>query len=460
MKKIAVIGGGITGLTTAFELEQKIKEGHELAYDLYEASNRLGGKIETIRKDGFLIERGPDSFLARKTALIELAEAVGLKEDLIRNQTGQAYILVNKKLHPIPAGSFMGIPTQLSPFLTTSLFSWSGKMRAAMDLFQKKETETKDVSLGTFFRKRLGNEVVDHLIEPLLSGIYSGDINQMSTQATFPQFQKYGQEYGSIIRGLQKEMPKKKRQTGKQVGQFMAFKNGFQSLVDAIVTHLPAEKIHLNTAVTRIQKMGKGYELLLASGEKRYADEVFITIPHPQLAQLLDDTALAVWNDVPSNSVVNVALAFDAHQVDNPLEGTGFIISRKETNRMTACTWTDQKWSHVASSGKTLLRVYLGKPADQEVTTLPDAALIEIIMQELKELVQVKGQPLFTVVTRYIEAMPQYTVGHLQRLQQLEERLHAHYPGIVVSGSSFYGVGVPDCVLQAQQSVRKRYNMK
>lgn len=213
-KQVVVIGGGISGLTSAYYLQKKAAEKDiPLDVSLIEAGSRLGGKIETVKRDGFTIERGPDSFLERKESAGRLAREVGLGEELVPNGTGQSYILVNGRLHKMPAGSYMGIPTRIRPFLFSGLFTPAGKIRASMDLVKSKKTVEGDQSLGLFFRRRLGNQVVENLIEPLLSGIYAGDIDQLSLKATFPQFYEMEQEHGSLIKGLRRttSIPKRKK---------------------------------------------------------------------------------------------------------------------------------------------------------------------------------------------------------------------------------------------------------
>jgi oxygen-dependent protoporphyrinogen oxidase len=214
MQHVVIIGGGITGLSAAFSLQNQIDEQNlPVKVTLIEASDRLGGKIETIKRDGFVIERGPDSYLERKKAMTELIEKLGLSEDLVNNDTGQAYILHGKKLHPMPEGAVMGIPTKLSPFVTSGLFSLKGKARASFDLFLPKSNVQGDQSVGAFFKRRLGNEVVENMIEPLLSGIYAGNIDQISLQSTFPQFENIETKYRSLVLGMKKTRgtaPKKK----------------------------------------------------------------------------------------------------------------------------------------------------------------------------------------------------------------------------------------------------------
>lgn len=460
MKKIVIVGGGITGLSAAYYLNKAINE-NDLPYKikLVEASERLGGKIKTVRRDGFTIERGPDSFLARKQSAVELIKELGLEKNLIRNATGQAYVLVGKKLHKIPQGFFMGVPMSIRPLLFSSLFSPKGKARAMMDLILSKGKEVDDQELGSFFRRRFGNELVDYLIEPLLSGIYSGDIDKMSLMATFPNFYHLEQKYGSLIKGLQNVMPKPNRKDNKKKeGAFYALNSGFESLVEAFKRHLPQEMMMIGCAVDHIEKKESYYHLLLSDGTVEKADAIVITTPHQTLPKMFSQYRfLDTLEDMPSTSVANVALAFNEKDVKNSVNGTGFVISRKSNYRMTACTWTDKKWPGTAPDGKVLLRSYVGRPDDQEVVHLSDDEIVQIVLHDLKKskTIKIKGDPLFSVITRFKNVMPQYTVGHVERINNIREKLNSELQGVFIAGSSYEGVGVPDCIDQGKKAVEE-----
>ena len=283
-QKVVIIGGGITGLTSAYYLQKEAeKTGRPLDIKLIEASHRLGGKIQTVKKDGFVIERGPDSFLESKTSAARLAKEVGLDNDLVNNSTGTAYVLVNGELHPMPGGSVMGIPTQMAPFVTTGLFSMQGKARAAADFILPKSKVEGDQSLGEFFRRRLGHEVVENLIEPLLSGIYAGDIDKLSLMSTFPQFYQVEQKHRSLILGMKKTTPAPQK-GGKKKAIFLTLTKGLQSLVDAIEERLHPDSVLKGVRVEQIEKAENGgYSLFLNNGESLEADSVIVTTPHPTI---------------------------------------------------------------------------------------------------------------------------------------------------------------------------------
>ncbi|KGP71567.1 protoporphyrinogen oxidase [Pontibacillus yanchengensis] len=455
-KNIVVIGGGITGLSTAYYLQKQIKEqGLPYQVRVIEASNHLGGMIHTEQKDGFTIERGPDSLLARKKSVFRLIEEVGMEDHIVPVSTGKSYVLAKGKLNEIPHGSFMGIPTQVSPFLFSGLFSPLGKLRAAGDFVKKPSKPNGDQSLGKFFRYRLGDEVVDNLIEPLLSGIYSGDIDQLSLMATFPNFYELEQKHGSIVKGLKQTVPKKKK-SDKKPSVFRTLDTGLSSLVDAVHSKLDEGTVQLNTAVDHIEKKEEGYHLLLSSGEVEYADSVVITTPHYRAQRMLTQyDFMAPLAEMPATSVANVALAFDQSAIQKDIDGSGFLVSRNSDYRITACTWTHKKWPHTTPEGKALLRAYVGKPDDQEVVSLSDKEIEEIVLNDLNKTMNITEPPEFSVITRWRNSRAQYTIGHKERMEHIEQSLRDELPGVYLAGASYHGLGVPDCIDQGEEAVQR-----
>lgn len=455
MKQILIVGGGITGLASAFYLQKEIK-AKKLPYriKLVEASNRLGGKIETVHQDGFTIERGPDSFLSRKQPAVNLVEHLGLADQLVRNSTGQSYILVGKKLHKIPSGSFMGVPVQARPFLFSSLLSLKGKLRASFDVIRPKGKAVDDQSLGLFFRNRFGNELVENLIEPLLSGIYSGDIDEMSLKATFPNFYQLEQKYGSLIKGLQKTMPKQPKTKKKQPGVFYALRGGFESLIHELERQLEKDVVSLHTAVDHVEKKESDYHVLLSDGTVYKANAIIVTAPHTSVQKIFSQhEVMQTIDEIPTTSVANVSLAYDQKAIRKELDGTGFVVSRNSDFRITACTWTHRKWTHSAPEGKALLRCYVGGPHDPDAVNLSDEQMVEVVLKDLGKIMKIKGKPNFKVISRFKHAMPQYTVGHLERLEKMEQYAKEHLPGVYFAGASYRGVGVPDCIEQGEKAV-------
>jgi protoporphyrinogen/coproporphyrinogen III oxidase len=459
-KSVAIIGGGITGLATAYYLQKEAKEkGISLSVRLIEASHRLGGVIETVKKDGFVIEKGPDSILERKKSALQLIEEVGLKDKVISNTAGKSYILVKGKLHSIPEGSFMGIPTKVSPFVFSGLFSPLGKLRAAGDFVLPKGKPQKDQALGTFFRRRLGDEVVENLIEPLLSGIYAGDIDQLSLMSLFPNFYNIEQEHRSLVLGLNRTMPAPPKKVQKQPtrkGMFISLTTGLEELVLQVEKRLQEGTVLKGVAVNKVSRESDGYSLQLSNGEVEKADSVVMAIDHNHAQKMLSDYAfMDVFKEMSSTSVANVAMAFPKSAIKQDIEGSGFVVSRNSDFRITACTWTHKKWPGSTPDDMALLRCYVGKPDDQEVVEMSDEEIINIALTDLNKTMNITSKPLFYVVTRWKKTMPQYTVGHKERIQTVKESLSKELPGLFLAGSSFEGVGIPDCIDQGHAAVKK-----
>ncbi|GGJ92101.1 protoporphyrinogen oxidase [Lentibacillus kapialis] len=456
MKKILIAGGGITGLSAAYYLQKEINE-KDLPYEvkLVEAGNRLGGKIKTTRRNGFVIEQGPDSFLSRKQPGIKLVRELGLSDQLVRNGTGQSYVLVHNKLHKIPKGSYMGVPVNVRPFLSSGIFSATGKLRAGMDLVLSKG-KTGDQSLGGFFRRRFGNELVENLIEPLLSGIYAGDLDDMSIMATFPNFYQLEQKHRSLLKGLQKTMPDKKSQgksTGKKQGMFYSFENGMETLVESLEETL-GDIVSLGAGIDHVEKKEHGYHVLLSNGEVYKADAVVMATPHDTLPKLFSQYDIFdELRDIPATSVANVTMAFDASAIKQDIDGTGFVVSRNSDFRITACTWTHKKWPNAAPEGKALVRCYVGGRSDQSVVDLSDDEITDIVQNDLSKTMSITAEPEFSVISRWKNAMPQYAVGHTERIANVRQNMQQKLPGIFLAGSSYEGVGIPDCISQGEKAV-------
>jgi oxygen-dependent protoporphyrinogen oxidase len=459
-KKVAIIGGGIAGLAAAYYLQKKVQE-ENLPFELMliESSDRLGGKIQTVKRDGFVIEAGPDSFLARKESAGRFVKEVGLADRLTNNQAGQAFILANQKLHPIPSGAVMGVPTQVTPFAFSSLFSTKGKLRAGADLFLPRSDKNGDQSLGEFFRRRLGSEVVENLIEPLLSGIYAGDIDRLSLMSTFPQFYEVEKKHRSLILGMKSLSPKRPA-TAKKKGMFQTLTTGLQALVEAVESTIERNvEIQKSTSVTAIKKVNEKYQLSLSNGDEAMADSVIVASPHRAVASMLSEFQfMAPFNEMPSTSVATVAMAFPKEAIENNHEGTGFVVSRNSDYTITACTWTHKKWPHSTPDGKVLLRCYVGRAGAEEIVDQSDEKITEVVLHDLRKTMRVTAEPDFVIVSRWKNAMPQYTVGHKQRIETIKRELNAELPGVFLAGGSYEGLGLPDCIDQGEEAVEKVTN--
>ena len=453
---VVIAGAGITGLSAAYYLQKTLKEkGQKWRITLLESSNRLGGKVKTMIWDGFVMEQGPDSFLERKKSAFELVKDLGLEDQLVRNQTGRAYILHDDELLPIPEGAVMGVPTKVMPFALTPLVSPAGKVRAAADLVLPRSNvaEGDDRSVGSFFRHRLGSEVVDRIIEPLLSGIYAGDIDQMSLLSTFPQYAEMEKKYRSMILGM-KSMRAPKPKIDKPKGAFLTLKNGLGAIVEEIEAQLEEVRVIKEEQLKRVEKQEHKYRLYLEQGEPLTADAVILALPHEVTRQILGHADfLKPLHDRPT-SVATVLLAFSEKEAPKTKEGTGFLIPRVEPYTITACTWTHKKWPHTTPPGKALLRCYVGRAGNEEIVYRSDEEIVDVVLSDLKRIMTFHGEPEFTHVTRWKKAMPQFVVGFPSWLKQLNKQMSVHYPGLFTAGSAYGASGIPDCIRQGKQAAQ------
>ena len=384
-----------------------------------------------------------------------------MDDKLVNNSAGKSYILLKDRLHPMPGGAIMGIPTEIGPFVTTGLFSLWGKLRAAGDFVLPRSKPVKDQSLGEFFRRRLGDEVVENLIEPFLSGIYSGDIDDMSLMSTFPQYYALEQKYGSLVLGMKKTTPRRpKNSPAKKKGMFLTFKTGLQSFTDAIEAKLAPESVKKGFRVEKIRKInGAGYEIELNGGEMLNADSIVMAVSHQIVYNIFPEYEFFHdFKNVPSTSVATVALGFPKEAVKKDIDGTGFVVSRNGDYSITACTWTHKKWPHSTPEGKVLLRCYVGRAGEEVVVDLSDDEMVKIVLDDLAKTMDITMDPELVVVSRWNHAMPQYTVGHKERMEKITNGLLEELPGIFLAGCSYNGLGLPDCIDQGEEAVTKVLN--
>ncbi|MFD0713933.1 protoporphyrinogen oxidase [Paenibacillus sp. GCM10027626] len=464
--RIVVIGGGISGLSSAFYLlRQAEAAGRKLEMTIVDPADRIGGKINTLHRDGFVIERGPDSFLARKKPIIDLAFDLGIEQQLVGTnpEAKKTYILHQGKLHAMPAGLVLGIPTELEPFMKTEMLSTRAKCRALLDLVMRPRKEESDESLGDFLSRRLGPEVMERIAEPLLAGIYAGDLRKLSLQATFPQFGMAERKHGSLIQGMRlnrgkapaiaadaDKLPPSARTA------FLTFSGGLAVMVDALDRALAAVGRKLGVKAVAINPQSDGsYEVALGDGETVSADQIVITAPAFHAAELLQPHAdVSALQAVRYVSVANVVMAFDKATFGQRFDGSGFVIPRSEGTSITACTWTSTKWLHTSPDDKVLLRCYVGRSGDEEIVDLPDDKLAEVVRRDIRNIMNITAEPLFTEITRLHRSMPQYPVGHLDNIAALRSQMAERLPGVWVTGAAFDGVGLPDCIRQGREAAQ------
>jgi protoporphyrinogen/coproporphyrinogen III oxidase len=436
--RVAVVGGGIAGLAAARRLEL-VAPGAEVV--LVESEGMLGGKIRTDHVDGFVIEAAPDSFLSRKERGIGLVEELGLGGELIvrRPEHHHTYVRRGDDLHPLPEGLTGMIPTNLEALERSELLSPEGKVRFASEPDVPPAAGYDDESVASFVSRRFGREAYEALVEPLMTGIYGGDGDQLSLRATFPQLRVLELEHRSLLRGLSQRPPS-------ELPPFVSLRDGMGTLVSAAVAGLERAGVILGRAAARVARRAEGYELELVDGEMLKVDGVVVATPAFVSAELLadlDPELAAAHAAIPYASSVVVTLAYSRADVV-PLDGYGYVVPRVEGTDVLACTWTSQKWEGRAPDGTVLVRVYAGRFGGRDLTVDADGDLIALARAEV-ELVGVATEPVLKRVHRWPRGMPQYVLGHPELLARIDAAV-AEYPGLAVAGAAYRGVGIPDCI--------------
>jgi protoporphyrinogen/coproporphyrinogen III oxidase len=458
-RTVVVVGGGISGLATAFALLQRASTaGLSLRCTVLDADSSWGGKIVTHRVGDIVTEAGPDSFLSQKPAALDLCTKLGLADQLINtNETvKKACVLYKGRMHDLPEGLLSFVPRQLKPFLRSGLLSWRGLVRMGLEIAVPPGPSTGDESLAGFLRRRFGAQAYERVLEPLMAGIYAGDAEQMSLRATFPRFFELEQQHGSVVRGM---MEAKKTAAAASSGQgrrtmFVSLRNGLGDLVTALTHRLTEQgaELRLGTRVealrVRSHELGRWmYDLILHDGSARSAESVVLATPahvSSDLLRPLSPIAGGVLDLIPYASTATIAMAFP-RAMTSGIEGFGCIVPRAEHRALIAATWTSLKWPHRAPADQLLVRCYVGGVGREEILHLDDAALTAKVRAELAALCGIRAEPSYTEVNRWWRAMPQYTLGHLDRLAQLDAAV-SRYPGLVLTGAGYRGVGIPDCI--------------
>ena len=443
---VAVVGGGISGLAAAYELQRL-----GLSVRVLEAGPRAGGVITTERFDQWVIDGGPDSMLVQKPAAVALCRELGIADRLISTLTPRtAYILRDRRLHRIAEGSFLGFPLDVGSLARSSVFSIGGRLRMACEAFIARGGGDEDESVGTFVRRRFGQEAVDYLAEPLLAGIHAGDVDRLSIRALFPRLLAAEQQSGSVIRAFRAMRARPSPQ-----GAFVSLPGGTGELVDALVKALTPGTVSLSRHVADIHRHTH-YRVDTAAGPVE-ARAVVLAVPAYVAASLLrvfDTSIAALAEAIPYASTATVALGYRREQVSHPMAGSGFVVPRVERSPLLAATWVTSKWPHRAPEGHVLMRGFLGGGRDPRRLDADDDELIGLVTDELRDLMGIAGEPLFTRLFRWTRQSPQYEVGHLQRVATIDRQL-ASIPGLFVTGSGFRAIGIPDCIADGRETATK-----
>ena len=460
LRKVVVIGGGISGLSTAYALHERASAaGIQIRCTVVDAAPSWGGKIVTHRVGDLVTEAGPDSFLSQKTAAIELCAKLGLTDQLINtNETSKrACVFSQGRLRELPEGLVVISPNQLGPFLRSGLLSWPGLARMALDLAIPVKRSSSDESLASFFRRRMGRQAFERMLEPLMAGIYGGDAEQMSVQATFPRFVELEQQYGSVIRGMMaaRKTGSSAASAGPKRTMFVSLKNGLSGLIDALVGRLTEQGVTFRSSTIvdalRVRSHQPGrwkYDIILNDGSALSADSLVLATPayvSAELVRPLTPIAGGLLDLIPYASTATIAMAYPCAAVVGAAEGFGFVVPRAEGRDLIAATWTSLKWAHRAPADQLLVRCYVGGVGREAILQIDERALVSRVRDELASMCGVTAEPNYVQVNRWMKAMPQYTLGHLERLNQIEAAL-SRYGGLVLTGTGYRGVGIPDCI--------------
>ncbi len=456
---VVVAGGGITGLAAAWELARA-----GIQVDLYEPSNRLGGKIRTERIDGFVVEDGPDSFIAYRPAAAALARELGLGDDIIGTTDPRiVHVRTGGRFVALPDGIGLVLPTRMAPFIRTGLFSPLEKLAMARDLVLPRGPSDEDLSIGRFLRRRLGSALVARLGDPLIGGIYGASVDELSLDAVVPQLRAAEREHRSLLlaslaQGRARARAASGGNPAPKGSPFLSFRGGMGALVDALAGRLTADpnvRIRLGVGVVGLGRAAGGLSVRLSDGSTLRADAAVLAGPARASAAALTELAPAAvpaLRGIPHGSTAVVSLAYHADQLAAP-PSHGFLVARDEPLAFSACTWSSAKWAGRAPDGWALARAFLGERSPA-LLGRPDDEVAAAVHADLARVAGIRGAPAFSRVARWGDAMPRYTVGHLGRVAALDAAMAA-VPLVVVTGAALRGVGVPDCVEQGRTAARR-----
>jgi len=450
--RLVVVGGGIAGLTAAHRAVEISRE-RETALELtvLEARDRLGGTIETEHAGGFLVETGPDSFLSEKPWALALCRRIGLESRLVGtdDRFRRVFVWFGKRLHPVPDGFQLLAPTRLTPFVTSSLFSWPGKLRMALDVILPRGGGG-DESLGAFVRRRLGREALERIAQPLVAGIYTADPDELSLLATMPRFVELERRERSLILGLWKASRKAPAAStsGARWSLFVSLAGGMGELIAALASRLPSDAVRLKHRVGGIERRGAHWRVTTEEAGAIDADAVIVateTHAASRLLRYVDPPLATMLEMIPYASSATVSLGYRRADVPHPLDGFGFVVPRAEHRDLLACTFSSVKYPGRAPERHILIRCFVGGALNAAALERSDDEIVERVRRELGEALGITAAPMLTRVARHPASMPQYAVGHLTTVETIERRLAA-IPGLLLAGGGYRGVGIADCV--------------
>ncbi len=453
-RRIGILGGGIAGVTAAWQLAQLDRAQGGIETTLFEASPRLGGTVETVYQDGFVVECGPDGWVTEKPWARELARELLLEDKLIGSRDAErvTYILSDGQLLPMPDGMRLMVPTDLAALDHSPLFSPAARAAYAAEPGRADELRrtapTTDESIASFVQRHFGAEVLTKVAAPLLSGVFGGDVGTLSVRAVMPAFVRMEQEHGSLIRGFQAQG---RREVAHSI--FTSLQGGTQVLIDRMASELRRDRVRLSTPVTALAREGEQWTVSTADSVDRF-DAVLLATPAHVTRGLLAPLSprMAALHEVEATSALIAAFAFSQ---DFPLpRGFGFLVPAGETNRLLAATFVDQKYSDRVPENGRLLRAFFGGASAAALAHEPDEAIAALALHELEAVLGPLPPPDFHVVRRWPLSLPQYSIGHLERMAELE-RLREAQPNLWLLGNTYRGVGLPDLIRDARAAARE-----
>lgn len=472
--RIAIIGGGIAGLAAAYELELARRAGSPVEYELYEAGPRLGGVLSSAVVDGTVIEHGPDSFLTEKPAAAELCCELGLEADLRGSNDAErkTFILVRNRLVALPDGLMFLVPTKLLPMVLTPLFGWLTKIRMGLELLRKPRPRLEDESVADLVKRHYGQQAVDRLADPLLSGIYGGEATQLSARSVLPRLVEMESKYGSLTRGMLVGVRARKIEAERVAAEsedgeapprrplFTTLRFGLQQMVDALIARLDRQRLHVQAAVLNVERDEDGW-LVDAAGVVERFDAVVAAAPAWAAAKFLrpvDAVLSEELEQIPYSSSVTMNLVYDGADLDPLPEGFGFLVPAVEKRTILACTFLHRKFPGRTAAGKSVLRAFLGGAHNAELLAETDETLADLVRKELFEILRISAVPEMVEVRRWPRAMAQYAVGHAERQRRIRERL-AVLPGLRLAGNAYDGIGISDCIRLGRRAARELANL-
>lgn len=447
-QRVVVVGAGIAGLATAWHLQQRDVDAVVL-----EASARVGGKVRTSELDGVPLDVGPDTFLGRMPWALELCRAIGLGDDLVAPATSQAWLWSRSQLRPLPEGLALGVPLKPLALARSGVVSNEGLARAALDVVLPQLKPRADPSVADVIGGRLGPEVLDRLVDPLIGGINAGRSDRLSLAAVAPDLFGAFRRHRSLILGLRAE---RRKSPPSDAPLFLGLRGGMERLTSALAAKLD---VRLSTGVESVSRSEGGRLTVdMRGGEPIDADAVVLAVPASVAAPMLrtaSPKAGAALAETRYASVAVATLAYRPEDIGHPLDGSGFLVPRVDGHLLTACTWFSAKWPDVRPGGLVLLRCSAGRDGDERVADLDDAELVARMHAEAAQALGLRAAPAESVVTRWPNAFPQYDVGHLGRVDAAERALARELPGLALVGASYRGVGIASCVRQAKEAAER-----